>query len=299
MNDYTAQIAGFADYLRNSTRLRPTSQKTYVGETRRFLRWTLAHAGPAGLTPAALLSWNQAQVEQELASSTISQKHAALTRFFQYLQDFSDDPGAARLVQAMRHLQVPEGTGRRRDPYALPAEAIGMMLGAVGQKIGTGVRDRAVLSFLWDTGCRNSELLGLTLERLDIFARTAQVIGKGNKERTVIFSTGCQQDLVSWLKERQNWPQKTQWVFISVGGLKMQSALVCEIVKRGATAAGIKTEVWPHLLRHTRVTELLQRGMPLQQVARFAGHTNPTTTMGYFHIDDSELRESYDAVMDR
>jgi site-specific recombinase XerD len=95
------------------------------------------------------------------------------------------------------------------------------MFSAASENPGTGVRDRALVHFLWATGVRRAEVRGLDLGKLDVDERMAIILGKGNKERTVNFNEPCQQDLIQWLEVRPTWdpPEGVTQVFISARGM--------------------------------------------------------------------------------
>ena len=176
----------------------------------------------------------------------------------------------------------------------LEEDRLNRLLDAAGGKVSTGIRDRAMLRFLCSTGVRNFELTGLEMGGLDLQERMATVLGKGDKQRVVVFDAECRRDLDLWLEDRKTWPVHSDCVFCSVDGTRLSTAAVQGIVREANKRAGFRKQVWPHVFRHTRITELLNNGMSLQDTAVMAGHTDVRTTMRYFHQDPSRLKEAYD-----
>lgn len=294
LSDY---VDGFSRYMETATRLLPVTRVRYAYEVRAFAK-AVGDPPLNSVTPMLLLAWNARFQEKGSAASTVIQKHAALKKFFGYLEEFGESEHAGRLLRVMqRQLQVPRDRGPVRPAYALEEGRVEMMMNAIGTRLSTGIRDRAIIHFLWSTGVRNSELTGLEMPGLDLRNRLANVVGKGDKERLVVFNAACRDDLATWLDIRKDCTLRSNYVFISISGTRLAARTVNGIVKDAVKLAGFRQEVWPHVFRHTRITELLENGMSLPDTAVMAGHTDPRTTMRYFHQDTSRLKEAYDAAM--
>ena len=291
----TGYVPAFETYMKTSTKLGPSTQRRYAYEITLFAR-QVGECSLNTLSPSTLLAWNVMLNEAGAAPGTVGQKHAALRQFFQYLEDFEESEHAGRLLRSMKRLQTPKDSVPRRAPYALEEDQVQKLLDGAGERLGVGVRDRALIHFLWATGVRRAELVTLMVGQVDLPERVATVVGKGDKERVVVFDEPCRRDLTDWLTVRETWFRKPEVdnVFISALGGPLNDVTVGVIVQQAAKAAGLRKEVWPHVFRHSRLTALLNRGMALQDVAEFAGHTNPKTTLGYFHQTPGRLRTAYD-----
>src|SRR5919106_1275294 len=193
-----------------------------------------------------------------------------------------------------RQMQAPKDKGPVRPAYVLEEERLNRLLDAAASKVSTGLWDRAMFHFLYSTGVRNRELTGLEMKGLDLRERMATVLGKGEKPRTVVFDADCQRDLEIWLEIRQTLSLRSSYVFCSVDGTRLSTAAVQGIVRDANKRAGFRKQLWPHVFRHTRITELLNNGMSLQDTAVMAGHTDVKTTMGCYHQEPSRLKEAYD-----
>ena len=156
-----------------------------------------------------------------------------------------------------------------------------------------GLRDRAMLELLYASGLRVSELVNLTLDRIDFDNRIVRVTGKGNKTRLVPVGAKACAAIQSYLKtERPTQVKKRTGmeVFLSARGTKLTTVRIWQIVKELAKNAGIDTNVYPHLLRHSFATHLLTNGADLRIIQELLGHADISTTQIYTHVDQGRLK---------
>jgi len=150
-------------------------------------------------------------------------------------------------------------------------------------------RDKAIISFLLSTGCRISEMCGLNRDSVDLISKECTVLGKGNKERTVFLDDVTSMLLVRYLTERHD---DSPALFVGKGTDRMTPggvrARLCKIAERAEIV-----NVHPHRFRRTLATNLINRGMPIQEVATILGHDKLDTTMKYIYIDKSEVKNAY------
>ena len=289
----TGHIEGFKAYLESSTELGETTKGRYPYEVGLFAR-SVGDQPVENLTPRMLLDWNIMLHQAGAAHGTVGQKHAAVKKFLEYLSKFESSETAKVLLDALREIKIPRNGQAVREAYALDEDQVGKILEAAGTRPGVGVRDRALVHFIWATGVRRAEACDALLPGLDLEARTASVVGKGDKARVVLFDDPCRQDLTTWLDLRPSWSPQVDNVFISALGGPLGKNSLSKLVREAAGRAGLRKGVWTHVFRHSRITALLNRGMSLQEAAVLAGHANIQTTMHYYHEDLGQLRESYD-----
>lgn len=157
-----------------------------------------------------------------------------------------------------------------------------------------GLRDRAILELLYASGLRVSELVNLTLDRLDFENRIVRVTGKGNKTRLVPVGTKACDAIRSHLeKERPGMVTKRTGneIFLSARGTKLTTVRIWQIVKTCAKNAGLDLNVYPHLLRHSFATHLLSNGADLRIIQEMLGHADISTTQIYTHVDQQRLKK--------
>ncbi len=158
-------------------------------------------------------------------------------------------------------------------------------------------RDAAMLELLYATGMRISELAGLTLDRLDLPRRRLRVIGKGNKERQLLFGAPAASALSRYLEVAR--PilaargDAGSAVFLNASGRPLTARGARLAVGRWVDAVGAPTRTSPHTLRHSFATHLLEGGADLRVVQELLGHANLQTTQVYTHLSDAALRAAY------
>ncbi|MBQ3541252.1 MAG: tyrosine-type recombinase/integrase, partial [Phascolarctobacterium sp.] len=161
-----------------------------------------------------------------------------------------------------------------------------------------GLRDQAILELLYATGCRVSELVGITLERLDLSNKFVLLLGKGNKERIVPLGNTCCQAIKryypirSQLMLKYNAPAHES-VFVNSLGGPLTDRSVRRILDKYITQLAVSKKVSPHTIRHTFATHLLDHGADLRAVQELLGHANLSTTQIYTHVTTERITSVY------
>ena len=158
-------------------------------------------------------------------------------------------------------------------------------------------RDYALISFLESTGCRRGGVASIRLDALNLqdtppADRRAQVIEKGNKQRTVFLSPQAAEALRAWLNIRTS---KSKFVFVTDEGDPLHSDAVSEILDRYKKRLGIKAPCSPHQWRHRWFRKMISSRMPLAQAAQIGGHESTDITYRFYgQFAQDELHEAYD-----
>ncbi len=150
-------------------------------------------------------------------------------------------------------------------------------------------RDKALISFLLSTGCRISEVCALDKDNVDFQNMECTVLGKGDKERTVFFDDVTAMLLKRYLSERKD---DSPALFSGKGTERMTPSGVRAKLKRIASRAGVGN-VHPHRFRRTLATNLIDRGMTIQEVASILGHEKLDTTLKYVYINKAHVKNDY------
>lgn len=231
----------------------------------------------------------------ERAPKSIARQFAAIRMFHRFMLDEglrSDNPTAF-----IDGVKVPSGI-----PKALSEEEVELLLNAVTGVDSLAVRDRALLEFLYATGARVSEACGLSMSDVDMESNVARVFGKGSKERIVPFGRHAKEALEAWLGAGgrpmlcpQQWAKRdhADAVFLGVRGTRLSRQAAWGIVRKYAMLAGIKSELSPHVLRHSCATHMLVHGADLRIVQELLGHASVSTTQVYTKVDNEVLFEMY------
>lgn len=151
-------------------------------------------------------------------------------------------------------------------------------------------RDKAIVAFLASTGCRISEVCDLNREDVDIRNRECIVLGKGNKERTVYIDDVCAMRLQEYLDERKD---RSKVLFVNRYNKRLTPGGIRARLHKIADQAGVQN-VHPHRFRRTLATNLINHGMPIQELASILGHEKVDTTMKYVYIDKRRVKNSYE-----
>ena len=158
-------------------------------------------------------------------------------------------------------------------------------------------RDGAMLELLYATGMRISELVGLTVDRVDLTHRRLRVMGKGNKERQLLFGTPAANALRAYLTGGRPALASRggggRAVFLNASGGPLSARGARMVIERWVEAVGAPDRTSPHTLRHSFATHLLEGGADLRVVQELLGHVNLQTTQIYTHVSDAALRSAY------
>jgi len=152
------------------------------------------------------------------------------------------------------------------------------------------LRDRALQSFLFSSGCRRAEVSGLNTENADLEDRMAIVVGKGNKSRQVHFNEETALLLKEYLDSR---PGDDQALFHNKYGKRLGPQTIYVIVRKLGEKSGLPKNLSPHCCRHTFATNLLERGAKLEFIGAELGHRDINTTRIYARIPSANLISEY------
>lgn len=178
-------------------------------------------------------------------------------------------------------------------PETLHAKELIQLLDSIDPSIPLGRRDLAILELFYSSGLRLSELCHLRLEMVDFEGGFLRITGKGNKTRVVRVGSKARVAVDDYLNnERPSLVSRktSSHVFLSVRGTQLSPDRVRQIVKERAKMAGIDQNVYPHLLRHSFATHLLEGGADLRVIQELLGHADISTTQIYTHVDRQRLK---------
>ena len=157
------------------------------------------------------------------------------------------------------------------------------------------VRDRAMLELFYSSGLRLAELTGLDIVDVDLNDRTVHVTGKGSKDRILPVGRQAVNAIREWLRNRGELAAEDETaLFVSNRGTRISPRSVQARVEHWAKRQGIDTRVYPHLMRHSFASHLLESSHDLRGVQELLGHANISTTQVYTHLDFQHLAQIYD-----
>jgi integrase/recombinase XerD len=267
--------------------------ETYKFEIRRFLEYLEAGGlEVSALGPEDLARYlEHRRLRDHIDSRSAGKAVSCLRSFFRFTVDEGirkDNPAA--ILESPRR--------RRHLPEVLSREMVERVLAAADTGTPLGIRNRALYELIYSAGLRISEAAGLNLQDVDIQGGTARVLGKGNKERIVVFGPEAAQWLKQYLAEARPGmagKRRSSALFVGRSGKRLSRKGIWKNYTRFAALAGTGSRV--HTLRHTFATELLAGGADLRSVQELLGHSDLATTQIYTHVDVSRLRESHRRYM--
>lgn len=158
----------------------------------------------------------------------------------------------------------------------------------------TRLRNKLILTLLYSTGLRVSELTKLKITTIDEKERTIRVRGKGDKDRIVIFDEDTLDLIHEYLDKRG---VENEYLFVSQKNSTLSSRYIQLMIKEYAKEANITRKVTPHILRHSFATHLLKNGVDIRAIQQLLGHSNLSTTQIYTSVDMHTLKNVYDDAM--
>lgn len=222
-----------------------------------------------------------------LAPASLKLLVIALRIFFRFLHGrgrLAEDPGEGLVLpRLIRYL-----------PETLNEEQAAGFIDSIPDREPLDIRDKLIIELLYSSGLRVSELAGLRLENIDLEEGFLRVTGKGRKTRLIPMGKKARQQLERYLESARPAlvkPKTGSEVILSVRGRKLTTVRLWQIIKARAKAAGLDSNVYPHLLRHSFATHLLGNGADLRVIQELLGHADISTTQVYTHVDQQRLKQ--------
>ncbi|MFH0792242.1 MAG: site-specific tyrosine recombinase/integron integrase [bacterium] len=277
------------------------SQKTLENYGRyldRFLQFTKI-TSPSQITEDAIrqyrLQLNRLRDSDGKGLKKVTQNYhiIALRNFLKYL--------AKRDIKSVSAEKVELGKQEDREVTFLERDELDRLLNAPEGTEIDALRDKALLTTLFSTGMRVSELCALDRDKIDPKRGEISIRGKGSKIRVVFLSDDAKNILNDYLNKR---PDVDEALFIRIprsktfskdSNLRLTPRSIQRVVEKYAIKAGIVGKnVSPHTLRHSFATDLLRNGADIRSVQALLGHSSVTTTQIYTHVTDKQLREVHE-----
>ena len=283
-------IDGYLAYLRDVRRMSPNTVESYA----RDLAALAAFAEKRKLDPAALDrheldAFVRSQMASGLSPRSTARAVACIRGFYKFLaveqrreSSPADDLRAPRAWAAL--------------PKFLDLEEVDRLLAQPDVSRPRGLRDKALISVLYATGLRVSELISLKLPNLHLQEGYLTCIGKGDKERIVPIGQEATDWVQKYLAEARPKlvPKASPWLFVNARGGPLSRVGFWKLLKEYGLKAGITRNISPHVLRHSFATHLLDRGADLRAIQMMLGHADLSTTQIYTHVLEARLRSVYD-----
>lgn len=288
----TGRMQLFLEYLTVELGLSANTRQAYERDLRLFCKMLGFKNSDAlvNVSREQITGYMTQLKEKGLAAATIARKLAAIKAFYRFMTaEGYMDANPAEVVEA--------GTKGIKLPRVLSEDEVVRLLNQPDITTAEGFRDRTMLEVLYATGMRVSELINLTLERVDLNMKYIIAFGKGSKERIVPLGSVAAEFLQQYLEKVRpkltHEGRNTNIVFLAFGGHELTRQRFWQIIRAYGRKANINKALTPHILRHSFATHLLDNGADLRSVQELLGHSDISTTQIYTHLTNKRLRDIY------
>ncbi len=284
-------IEAFIDYLTHERRAQPRTVETYEKHLRQFEQWM--HRRDETLTwrdvdRDMIREWMTDRMDDGLTAKSISTRLPVLRSFFRYALRYG------LLERDPAHLVETPKVPKPLPMFVREKEMDSLLDDTAWDDSLRSLLQRAVVTMLYETGLRRSELCSLNNSDIDLQQLQLRVTGKGNKTRVVPFGQELADAIAAYQQERDRLQQSDgDALFLGMRGRRISGRVVYQMTHDALTTVTSLPRRSPHVLRHSYATALLNHGAQLEGVRRLLGHANLDATEIYTHATFEQLRQTY------
>jgi len=283
-----ARVQSFLDFCRIEKGLAWNTVEAYRQDLERFAGYVAKHESVPDVE--RVRHYIDSLYHCGLSSRSIARHVTTLRGFHSFLlQEGALQTDPTSLLAAPRQWQS--------LPKYLNTEQVNKLLVAPDSTRPAGLRDRAMLEFLYATGLRVSELCKVRVSDTELRQGCVRVLGKGNKHRLVPIGAAAIEAVETYLHSGRPLLLKRRaspYLFVTSRGGAMTRQAFWKLLRGYGRKAGIFHNLTPHVLRHTFATHLLEGGADLRSVQTMLGHADISTTQVYTHVVRARLRKTID-----
>ena len=288
VNLYKKYLDLFATHLTAERGLSGNTVESYVRDVKNLLLYLEGINTITGVERKTIHEYIVKLYDVGLDPRSIARSVSALKTFFSFLLRegiLKDDPCVnLKAPRFAKHL-----------PEALTVNEIDSIFGVIDTQKWEGIRDRAMLELMYASGLRVSELVGLKKEDVNIGQGFIVVrAGKGGKDRMTLIGDSAKKWLLLYLEKGLDRLQVNDYFFITRRNKPLSRQALWLKIKEYALKANVAKQVYPHILRHSFATHMLEGGADLRAIQTLLGHSSITTTEIYTHVCTDFLKEEYD-----
>ena len=232
--------------------------------------------------------------DRKITKSSISRKLSSIRGLYNYLvrEDIIKENHFNKIQNPKRELYLPK---------FLKDEELDKIFSVCNSNNPTEERDTLIIELLYATGVRVSELVNIKIKDINREEKLIKVLGKGNKERMVIYNNHTKKALDTYLKDGYNYFNKksSEYLILNKNGNKLSERYIREIINKKVSQASLDIKISPHTLRHTFATDILENGADLMTVKELSGHESLNTTSIYTHITNEQIKKTYNLAHPR
>lgn len=227
---------------------------------------------------------------KKLDASSIARKFSCFRSFEQYLSKQN-----IHLKLNLKRPRVP-----KKLPVYLSVDEILHLLDTIKEADLPSrfpIRDKTILELLYATGIRCAELIQIRISDLNMHEKTIRILGKGKRERIVLFGDKAKEKIITYFKEERIYPKNNdEPLFLNFRGEKLTTRSIQRIIEMFRGFLKIERPISPHKIRHTFATHMLKQGVDLRTIQELLGHRTISTTERYTHVTLQDLGNLYDTI---
>ncbi len=286
LSEFIEYKNAFLSYIAVEKNLTHNTQRSYKSDFEGFITfWTHIDAidNTKNTISRAIERYLVSLFYKKMDKSSIARKTSCLKSFEQYMRTLN--------ITLSLHLSRP--TVDKKLPVYLTIDEIFYLLDSVPDEqllSKKPLRDKTILELLYATGMRCSELCSITYQDIDMENKTIRIIGKGRKERFVLFGSKAKSRIEQYLQyERPAITSKTDVLFVSHTNHPIDPRSVQRIIQSFRIFLKGNKSITPHKIRHSFATHLLNQGADLRTVQELLGHATLASTEKYTHVTTTQL----------
>jgi len=271
---YSNDLYRYIDFLYNSEKIRSINEIYYANIKNYITQINFTD--------------KKTKINKKFKGSSLNRYISCIRSYHQYLYQ-------NKLVLKDESHLIKQSKSIVKIPDTLLVEEIDSIINAIDMSKKYALRDKAILTLLYASGLRVSELINLKLQSIILDAGFLRIMGKSSKERLVPIGSFSILNVKNYLNNLRSGMSKkgksNGFLFLNKNGSKLSRMAIWNIINHNCIIAGVNKKVSPHVFRHSFATHLIEGGADLRAVQEMLGHTDISTTQIYANMDKTYLKE--------